>query len=367
MSISNYTLGIINHNLPVSLKIAEEAHNLSINVVLLSDIELSNRYKCAFDNVIIGSLLSKNILKTFANKCDIVTYLSNNVPISTLKYLNDKVDLVQGLELISIIKDRSLEKRLFEEINVNNYPYTVVTQLDDIYGSISSIGFPAVLSPIQRKSEEQKLLINSQADIALASDMLLKNGPHILEARLKNSIDYDVYMAKSSSKENNIRVFPALRIQKTSNGLLEAYLSNDLLSSELISEMKRLSTLIAMKINYYGLFKITLSISKSKNIFVKGISIDINEISMIFNKAFNINAIDLHLRSLLGLSLPLLKQYNPVILATFNKDVIDSIDRQLLIKNNWKFYYLNDDNGYIILQPNSLKLGLNQLLATNIW
>ena len=42
-----------------------------------------------------------------------------------------------------------MERAFLDEINVNVSPYVTVISLDDVYQSIDSIGYPAVLKPIR--------------------------------------------------------------------------------------------------------------------------------------------------------------------------------------------------------------------------
>lgn len=44
-----------------------------------------------------------------------------------------------------------MERAFLDQININIAPYVTVVSLDDVYQSIDSIGYPALLKPIQRE------------------------------------------------------------------------------------------------------------------------------------------------------------------------------------------------------------------------
>ncbi|MCQ5137478.1 hypothetical protein NE628_14820, partial [Coprococcus eutactus] len=71
---------------------------------------------------------------------------------------------------MEIVQDRLMERAFLDQINVNVAPYVTVNSLDDVYQSIDSIGYPAILKPIQRGIGEQSMRIVKQSDITRAAD-----------------------------------------------------------------------------------------------------------------------------------------------------------------------------------------------------
>ena len=125
------------------------------------------------DVKIVGRMNDKEKLQDFAQRCNVVTYESENIASETVEFIERFTKVPQGHETLEITQDRLLERAFFEQLNVNIAPYATIVSLDDIYQEIGSIGYPCVLKPIQKGfGKRRQQMITKQTDIARCADII---------------------------------------------------------------------------------------------------------------------------------------------------------------------------------------------------
>lgn len=84
-------------------------------------------------------------LTILAEKCDVLTYEFENVPVEALQDLNDKVPVYPPPDALRLAQDRMTEKRLFERLDIPLPKYHQIDSMDDLIQAIESIGLPLVI------------------------------------------------------------------------------------------------------------------------------------------------------------------------------------------------------------------------------
>ncbi|MDN3537079.1 hypothetical protein QPX96_04665 [Limosilactobacillus fermentum] len=125
------------------------AKKLGLNVGAYVDHSQPQLTKLA-DFTIVGNYRDRDKLTEFGQNSDLVIYASSLIAPVAINYLTNFTQVPQGVAALEIVQDRLMERAFLDEINVNVSPYVTVISLDDVYQSIDSIGYPAVLKPIQR-------------------------------------------------------------------------------------------------------------------------------------------------------------------------------------------------------------------------
>lgn len=121
-------------------------------------------------------------------------------------------------------------------------PYSTIVTLEDIYQAINSIGYPAILKPIQRGLNGGKeLQIKNQADIVLASGFL-DSGTYILESYVEHDTDYSVVVTRTAS--GSTVMFPPVEVVYVGEQLMTAYTPAQL-DPSVKKEMERITNEIA--------------------------------------------------------------------------------------------------------------------------
>lgn len=82
-------------------------------------------------------------LATFAADCAVVTFEFENVPVTPLKALGDR--LLPNARALEVAQDRVSEKRFVEELGGNPAPWLAVDTVEDLERALTEIGSPGIL------------------------------------------------------------------------------------------------------------------------------------------------------------------------------------------------------------------------------
>ncbi len=93
--------------------------------------------QAAFDDVVALSVL--------AEKCDVLTYEFENVPVAALEEIDTDTPIYPPLDALRRAQDRLSEKQLFEELGIPLPKYYAVDSADDLAAAVETIGLPLVV------------------------------------------------------------------------------------------------------------------------------------------------------------------------------------------------------------------------------
>lgn len=84
-------------------------------------------------------------LAVLAEKCDVLTYEFENVPVDALADIADLAPIYPPLEALRRAQDRLAEKRLFESLDIPIPKYRAIDSADDLQRAATSNGLPLVI------------------------------------------------------------------------------------------------------------------------------------------------------------------------------------------------------------------------------
>jgi len=98
----------------------------------------------------IGQLIAadygdRDTLQRFLDGLDVVTYEFESIPLSTVRFVADRVKVFPPVSALETAQDRLLEKNLFRELGIPTPPFAPVDSLDDLRSAVAGIGLPVVL------------------------------------------------------------------------------------------------------------------------------------------------------------------------------------------------------------------------------
>ncbi len=319
----------------------------------------------------VGSNKDRDKLQHFAESCSAVVYDSEQVSTSVVNFLGSYTQVPQGSDMLEMMQDRLLERAFFEQLNVNIAPYATIINLDDVYQSVNSIGYPCVLKPIQKEwSHGRELVIRTQTDIAKAAG-LLDWGTYILESQIAYEREYSILVARDQAGDQ--QAFPITEVQSVDDRPQMTWVPAQV-DDAVAGEMRRIAGEVAKHVNYVGVFEVSFYLTASGALYVKKIVPAPSETGYIFADATTVNEFDEHLRAIAGLPLAEPKLLTPAVSATFTTAQLSAIRTQWQLKSDWHFtfYHLRkqpDDAamGHITVQGHTTKLLLDQLDDTGIW
>lgn len=330
------TLGIIgiNRNGGALIACAKKA---GFNVGVYVDHSQPNITKMA-DFTIDGAYNDKEKLVQFGEACDAIIYQTSNVDASILRFLGQYATIPQGINGLEIVQDRLMERAFLDQININIAPYVTVIGLDDVYQSIDSIGYPAVLQPIQRGIGEQSMIIKRQSDITRAADFI-DTGTYLLESWIDHDSEYTMTAVAS---EDDLQIFPVAELKYDDDRQLISAAAPATIPTDMQTEMQRIVKSVANSLQYTGVFSLNFYVTATGALYVKNIELGLTSIANVYDNTTNVDQYEEQLRAVVGMPLHVITNLQSGLLMVVRSYQSQAIQRQWLLKNNWKFRFFND-------------------------
>ena len=362
-------LGIIGINRNGAALIAT-AKKAGFNVGVYVDRSQPSVTKMA-DFTIVGAMNDRAKLTQFGEACDAIIYQTPNVDSRVLHFLSQYAVIPQGINALEIVQDRLMERAFLDQVNINIAPYVTVVSLDDVYQSIDSIGYPALLKPIQRGIGENSMLIERQSDITRAADFI-DTGTYLLESWIEHTNEYTM-TAATDGKDTEI--FPLAQLHYNDKRQLISVATPANIHDDMLKEMQRIVKSVAASLEYRGVFSVNFYVTSTGTLYVKNIEPGLTSIANIYDVTTSVDQYEEQLRSAVGMPLHVITPLQIGLLMVVRNYQSRAIQRQWLLKNNWQFRFFNDvgDDDQAILGfvwvtgGDNLAALKNQVDDTEVW
>lgn len=363
------TLGIIGINRNGAALIAT-AKKAGFSVGVYVDRSQPTVTKMA-DFTIVGAFNDRAKLTQFGEACDAVIYQTPNVDSRVLRFLSQYALVPQGVNALEIVQDRLMERAFLDQVNINIAPYITVVSLDDVYQSIDSIGYPALLKPIQRGIGENSMSIERQSDITRAADFI-DTGTYLLESWIEHTNEYTM-TAATNGKET--KIFPLAQLHYNQKRQLISVATPATVNEDMHKEMQRIVESVAASLEYKGVFSINFYVTSTGTLYVKNIEPGLTSIANVYDVTASVNQYEEQLRSAVGMPLHEISPLQAGLLMVIRNYQSRAIQRQWLIKDNWQFRFFNDvgDDDQAVLGfvwvtgSDNLAALKNQVDDTEVW
>jgi 5-(carboxyamino)imidazole ribonucleotide synthase len=136
-------------------------------------------------------------LAAFAGAVDVVTYEFENVPVETVRFLEERVPVRPGSTALAVAQDRLAEKRLARDLGAGTADFAAVDSLADLEAAVQRIGLPAVLKTTRFGYDGKgQAKLRGPADIP-AAWAAMKGQPAILESFVAFACEVSVVAARA--------------------------------------------------------------------------------------------------------------------------------------------------------------------------
>jgi len=98
----------------------------------------------------IGQLIAADYgdhaaLERFLEGVDVVTYEFESIPVSTVRFVAERMKVFPPPKALATAQDRLLEKQLFMDLGIPTPTFVAVDNIQDLQRAVARIGLPAVL------------------------------------------------------------------------------------------------------------------------------------------------------------------------------------------------------------------------------
>lgn len=368
------TIGVVGSS-PDAQSFILKANRLGFKTYHLCRTEDEMNLWFGADKQIIGLFDEDRIRDEFLMQCDLLVYFDYSLTSNQIEEASKSVIIPQGDDLLSIARDRVLQKAFKESLSLNIAPYETVVTKEDIEDGLRKIGYPAVLRTnfLDPDNEKQTHFIYDEADIDKASE-LLKFGTCVLESWIVTENELSISIVKTAS--GAVRTFPV--IKKTyKNDRLSMIQGPVDLSNDIIQEIERVARLIAKNIQFIGVASIDFMVSPAQALYIGNIYPFPNVFSQYTEGSQGISAVEAHLRAIASLPLPEeLKDGNNYVYVPFYEDQINRVNDLIMTRPEWEFTFYpivkrellkeNHAIGHIIIKTTNMKKTLTTLRESQL-
>ena len=248
----------------------------------------------------LGAFTDNQLLKEFAKKIDVLTYEFENVPNSTLKRLENVVQIWPDTKALAISQDRVKEKRFFSSLGLKTATYEAINSIQDFSKAISNIPTPAILKTRREGYDGKGQLLISTKTKKSQIEQHLVLGPCILESFVKFTKELSVIIARDQSS-NVVSFDPGENIHKS--GILHtttvpAHISKNLKIEAIINAGKIINSL-----NYVGVLGVEFFLTNTNELILNEIAPRVHNSGHWTQNGCVIDQFEQHIRAISGLPL----------------------------------------------------------------
>ena len=204
----------------------------------------------------------KAALAAFASKCDVVTWEFENVPLSAVEAIPERM-LAPHPKALGVAQDRLKEKRFVEELGATCAPYMRVDSDEDFARAVERIGTPGILKTA-RDGYDGK----GQWRITIAQDaqgVRFPGRPCIYEGMVDFYTEFSVILVRSSSGE--IRFWESSANTHAGGMLVHSAIPAGTLVEGQVEEARSIASQTAEALGYVGVLTLEFFATKSGPVF----------------------------------------------------------------------------------------------------
>ncbi|HTU65660.1 MAG TPA: 5-(carboxyamino)imidazole ribonucleotide synthase [Steroidobacteraceae bacterium] len=142
--------------------------------------------------ILSGELTDRKLLGELSERCDVVTFDWENIPVEALEGLPGKARISPPTRALAAAQDRISEKRTFELLGIPTTHYAAVDSRESLDAAVRLVGLPGVLKT-RRLGYDGKgqFVLRKPADLDAAWAALVGSGSGTVPLIYENLVPFD--------------------------------------------------------------------------------------------------------------------------------------------------------------------------------
>ncbi len=328
-------LGIIGGGQLGSL-LCTAAKKLNIKTIIFSDDENAPaRNFC--NEFIFGEYDDQEKINLFTSKVDLVTFEFENIPVETLKLINEVKKVLPKPRINKIIQNRLSEKDFVNKLNIRTTSYVGVKNENELRSNVNLI--PGILKTttlgydgkgqfkINDVKDLERLNIDFSKDYILEKLVKLKQEISVIITRFGHQ-KFEIYEPIENHHEDQI-----LRTSKIPANI-----------SEKISNLSiDHATIVADELDYIGTLCVEYFIDKNDNLYLNEIAPRVHNSGHLTINSHNISQFENHIRAICGLEKIKVKKLHDANMKNLIGDEISNYRNKNFKDSEFFFDYLKKE------------------------
>ena len=305
----NKTIGILGGG-QLGRMLTLEAKRMGYRVITLEPVPESPCGQVA-DQQIVARYDNLEALATLGLHSDVITYEFENIPLDSVRFLEDAGHAVApNSHVLRITQDRVLEKQFVNGCGIPTAPFAPITSYAELETALLTVGMPAILKTCRGGYDGKGQWRIVSAQHAREAFAAAQGVPLILEGFIP--FDREISIIAARDAHGTIITFPVT--ENTHNdGILARTIAPARISAEIATAAREIAVRIAEGLEIVGAFAVEC--------FVFGNEVLVNEIApRVHNsghytiEATSISQYEAHIRAICGLPLVTPRLLQPAVM-----------------------------------------------------
>ncbi len=208
--------------------------------------QLADRLTGAYEDLVC--------LQQFTPGLDLVTYEFENVPVTTARYLAQRVPVYPPPAALEAAQDRVVEKQFFHQAGLSTVPFAEVNSRPELTTAVQQIGLPAILKTRRHGYDGKGQVVLRTVEDLPQAWTVLGGVPLILEAMV--SFEREVSLLAVRGREGTIAFYPLVQNQHREGMLRLSLAPAPGLTADLQQEAEECGRRVLSALDYVGVLAI---------------------------------------------------------------------------------------------------------------
>jgi 5-(carboxyamino)imidazole ribonucleotide synthase len=305
----NETIGILGGG-QLGRMLTFAAKRMGYRVIVLDPLDRSPCGQVA-DEQITARYENLGAIATLGTYCDVITYEFENIPLESVRSLEEAGhEVAPSSHVLRITQDRLLEKRFIGSCEIATAPFAPVSSLAELEDALRSIGMPAVLKTRRGGYDGKGQWRLATAQQAREAWIEARGAPLLLEGVVPFDVEVAVIAARDAL--GTVVTYPVTENVHEA-GILSMTIAPARISDGIAASVQRMARRLAEGLEIVGAFAVEC--------FVCGDEVLVNEIApRVHNsghytwEAMTISQYEMHLRAICGLPLVTPRLREPAVM-----------------------------------------------------
>jgi 5-(carboxyamino)imidazole ribonucleotide synthase len=244
------------------------AQTMGYNVVVL-DPDASSPAGIIADQHICAKYTDEIALQQLADLCDAITTEFENIPATTLSFLEAKTVVHPSSQALATTQNRIVEKQFIASLGIPVAPFSAIRSVADIDAIASSFQLPAILKVANFGYDGKGQVVCETIEAVRLAFQALGDVECVLEQRINLEREVSTVLARGQS--GAITNFPVAENVHI-NGVLHATTVPSSVSVQLAQTAIQMADKIAEGLGYVGIMAVEFFISQQGDIIANEIA-----------------------------------------------------------------------------------------------
>jgi 5-(carboxyamino)imidazole ribonucleotide synthase len=211
----------------------------------------------------------QNMLRGFAEICDVITFEFENIPAATIEFLSGLKPVRPGARALSQTQDRFIEKSFVQSLGLATAPFFDVASADAARAAFSKLNNGGILKTRRFGYDGKGQVKVTSADQAAKAFDSFKHAPAILEGLIDFSFEASVIAARGA--DGSFAAYDPPENEHENHILRRSTVPGRLTKSQ-SDEAKAIARKIAQALDYVGVLAVELFVTKDGSLLVNEIA-----------------------------------------------------------------------------------------------